>query len=129
MIIHEFIGRGDLERQMWVLSFRPNFIALNILEPLQNIRFVLYKEKKATLISLTSNCFLVVRRCPKEKETNLFHKACCICTLTHTKKLLFLTWWSKVNEMVWPCFREQLFWSRGIPFYCLLKQKTLRRVF
>lgn len=45
MIIHEFTGRVDLERQMRVLSFRPDFSALNVLEPLQNIRFVLYSEK------------------------------------------------------------------------------------
>lgn len=54
---------------------------------------------------------------PKKKKQIYFTKLAAYA-LSHTKKiLLFLTWWSKVNEMTWPCFREQLFWSRGIPFY------------
>lgn len=139
MIIHEFTRRVDLERQMWVLSFRTNCSALNVLEPLQNIRFVLYKGKNATLIRLTSNCFLIVRSYPEDKNQEKRKKIKIPRLATHAHshkkkkkiiiilKVVLLNWW--FYEMAWPCFRGQLFRSRGITLYFFIEIKNFGRVF
>lgn len=135
MIIHEFTGRVDLERQMWVLSFRPDFSALNVLEPLQNIRFVLYSEKNLYFnwldIYLLPNCQKSPQRKRKKQISwGLLHMHPCIKQKNKEKKKLFLlNWWSKVNEMAWPCFRGQLFWSRRIPLHCFIEIENFGRVF